>query len=61
MNDKLSAEAVLEDQELVAKFLKETTLFLGPDQEIMQSHDIMPPQVQNGGTLLPGSIQPRVF
>ena len=42
MNDKLSAEAVLEDQELIKKFLKETTLFLGPDQEIMQSHDIMP-------------------
>ncbi len=42
MNDKLSAEAVLEDQELIQKFLKETTLFLGPDQEIMQSHDIMP-------------------
>jgi N-methylhydantoinase B/oxoprolinase/acetone carboxylase alpha subunit len=42
MNDKLTAEAVLEDQELVAKFLKETTLFLGPDPEIMKSHDIMP-------------------
>lgn len=42
MNDKLDTDAVLKDQELVAKFLKETTLFLGPDQEIMQSHDILP-------------------
>ncbi|MBT7952130.1 MAG: acetone carboxylase subunit alpha [Gammaproteobacteria bacterium] len=42
MNNKVNAEAVLEDQELIAKFLKETTLFLGPDPEIMQSHDIMP-------------------
>ncbi|MBL4665095.1 MAG: hydantoinase B/oxoprolinase family protein [Nitrospinaceae bacterium] len=42
MNDKLSAEAVLEDQELVAKFLQDTTLFLGPDPDIMRHHDIMP-------------------
>ena len=30
------------DFELVAKFLKDTTLFLGPDPEIMRSHDIVP-------------------
>ncbi|RKZ71491.1 MAG: acetone carboxylase subunit alpha, partial [Gammaproteobacteria bacterium] len=42
MNDKVNAEATLEDQELVAKFLKDTTLFLGPDPDIMKSHDIMP-------------------
>lgn len=41
-NAEVNAEAVLEDQELVAKFLKETTLFLGPDPDIMKSHDIMP-------------------
>ncbi|MFT5426362.1 MAG: acetone carboxylase alpha subunit [Gammaproteobacteria bacterium] len=42
MSKDINAEAVLEDQELIAKFLKETTLFLGPDPEIMRNHDIMP-------------------
>ncbi len=42
MTNKVNAEAVLEDQELVAKFLKETTLFLGPDPDIMRHHDVMP-------------------
>lgn len=27
---------------LIKKFLSDTTLFLGPDPEIMQNHDLMP-------------------
>lgn len=30
------------DMELINKFLNDTTLFLGPDPEIMQNHDLMP-------------------
>ena len=28
--------------ELIKKFLNDTTLFLGPDPEIMKNHDLMP-------------------
>ena len=28
--------------ELIKKFLNDTTLFLGPDPEIMTNHDLMP-------------------
>ena len=31
-----------QEMELVKKFLNDTTLFLGPDPEIMQNHDLMP-------------------
>lgn len=31
-----------EDVALIQKFLNDTTLFLGPDPEIMQNHDLMP-------------------
>ena len=31
-----------DEMELVKKFLNDTTLFLGPDPEIMQNHDLMP-------------------
>ena len=31
-----------EEITLIKKFLDDTTLFLGPDPEIMQNHDIMP-------------------
>lgn len=31
-----------EDMKLIKKFLEDTTLFLGPDPEIMQNHDLMP-------------------
>lgn len=31
-----------EDQALIKKFLVDNTLFLGPDPEIMKSHDLMP-------------------
>ncbi len=30
------------EMELIQKFLNDTTLFLGPDPEIMQNHDLMP-------------------
>lgn len=30
------------DMELISKFLSDTTLFLAPDPEIMQNHDLMP-------------------
>ena len=30
------------EMELIQKFLSDTTLFLGPDPEIMQNHDLMP-------------------
>ncbi|MFC5737570.1 hydantoinase B/oxoprolinase family protein [Sinirhodobacter huangdaonensis] len=30
-----------EDMKLIKKFLEDTTLFLGPDPEIMQNHDLM--------------------
>lgn len=41
MNKVTDLKAETRDQELVAKFLKETTLFLGPDPEIMRYHNIM--------------------
>jgi len=41
MNKKAN-ELDIQDQELVQKFLKDTTLFLGPDPEIMRDHRIMP-------------------
>ena len=31
-----------EETDLIKKFLNDTTLFLGPDPEIMQNHDLMP-------------------
>jgi acetone carboxylase alpha subunit len=31
-----------EEVALIKKFLNDTTLFLGPDPEIMQNHDLMP-------------------
>ena len=31
-----------EEVELIKKFLSDTTLFLGPDPEIMRNHDLMP-------------------
>jgi hypothetical protein len=31
-----------EEVALISKFLNDTTLFLGPDPEIMQNHDLMP-------------------
>ena len=31
-----------EEIALIKKFLNDTTLFLGPDPEIMQNHDLMP-------------------
>lgn len=31
-----------EELALIEKFLNDTTLFLGPDPEIMQNHDLMP-------------------
>jgi acetone carboxylase, alpha subunit len=36
----LEAERAISDQALVDKFLKDTTLFLGPDPEIMEHHDL---------------------
>jgi len=42
MNEVTDLKVATQDQELVAKFLKETTLFLGPDPEIMRYHNIMP-------------------
>ncbi|RLA49253.1 MAG: acetone carboxylase subunit alpha [Gammaproteobacteria bacterium] len=43
MNKKSTdIEVDTQDQKLVAKFLKETTLFLGPDPEIMRDHTILP-------------------
>ena len=33
---------IMADQELIQKFLNDTTLFLEPDPEIMLNHDIMP-------------------
>jgi len=41
MNNETNNSA-LQDQELIEKFLKDTTLFLGPDPEIMRDHSIMP-------------------
>ena len=31
-----------EEIALIKKFLNDTTLFLGPDPEIMKNHDLMP-------------------
>ena len=42
MNEKAKIELNVQDQELIQKFLKDTTLFLGPDPEIMRDHRIMP-------------------
>lgn len=42
MSNQEFTESQLQDQELVKKFLKETTLFRGPDPEIMRDHNIMP-------------------
>ena len=36
------AQRIAADQALVAKFLKDTTLFLAPDPEIMNEHDLAP-------------------
>ena len=42
MNNTVNLEGDVQDQELIQKFLKDTTLFLGPDPEIMRDHSIMP-------------------
>ncbi|MBL4803020.1 MAG: hydantoinase B/oxoprolinase family protein [Emcibacter sp.] len=42
MNKPIDLENVAKDQELIKKFLHETTLFLGPDPEIIRDHKIMP-------------------
>ncbi len=42
MNKPIDLENVAKDQELIKKFLKETTLFLGPDPEIIRDHRIRP-------------------
>ena len=42
MNKDANIELDVQDQKLIKKFLKDTTLFLGPDPEIMRDHRIMP-------------------
>ncbi len=42
MTKQNNDESLVKDQELIQKFLKDTTLFLGPDPEIMADHGIMP-------------------
>ncbi len=42
MSKQNNDESLVKDQELIQKFLKDTTLFLGPDPEIMADHGIMP-------------------
>jgi len=42
MSKQNNDESSVKDQELIQKFLKDTTLFLGPDPEIMRDHNIMP-------------------
>ncbi|WP_374723176.1 hydantoinase B/oxoprolinase family protein [Peribacillus tepidiphilus] len=38
----MAVDATKREQELVEKFLKDTTLFLGPDPELMQNHKLAP-------------------
>ncbi|MGV9713966.1 hydantoinase B/oxoprolinase family protein [Gordonia sp. NPDC003424] len=40
INDRTAKPLTSEEQEWVDKFMDETTLFLGPDREIMRSHSI---------------------
>lgn len=42
MNNEAKIDLETQDQELIKKFLKDTTLFLGPDPEIMRDHRVMP-------------------
>ncbi|MDX2483965.1 MAG: hydantoinase B/oxoprolinase family protein [Pseudodonghicola sp.] len=42
MKDMNTTAPTLEEMNLIKKFLDDTTLFLGPDPEIMQNHDLMP-------------------
>ena len=42
MNKDANIELDVQDQKLIQKFLKDTTLFLGPDPEIMRDHRVMP-------------------
>ncbi|TDE35396.1 hydantoinase B/oxoprolinase family protein [Antarcticimicrobium sediminis] len=42
MKDMNTTAPSLEEMNLIKKFLDDTTLFLGPDPEIMQNHDLMP-------------------
>ncbi|GAA6201127.1 hydantoinase B/oxoprolinase family protein [Aquicoccus sp. SU-CL01552] len=42
MKDMSTTAPSLEEMNLIKKFLDDTTLFLGPDPEIMQNHDLMP-------------------
>lgn len=42
MKDMSTPAPSLEEMNLIKKFLDDTTLFLGPDPEIMQNHDLMP-------------------
>jgi len=42
MKDMSATAPSLEEMNLIKKFLDDTTLFLGPDPEIMQNHDLMP-------------------
>jgi acetone carboxylase alpha subunit len=51
MSKQEFTEQQLEDQKLIKKFLKDTTLFLGPDPEIMRDHRIMP-RTQNEANCL---------
>ena len=42
MKDLETSAPTPNEMELIKKFLDDTTLFLGPDPEIMQNHDLMP-------------------
>ncbi|WP_321367532.1 hydantoinase B/oxoprolinase family protein [uncultured Celeribacter sp.] len=42
MKDLATSAPTPNEMELIKKFLDDTTLFLGPDPEIMQNHDLMP-------------------
>ena len=58
MTDTDAAQFTPEDQEWVDAFLAETTLFLGPDPQIMNDHR-MAPRTAEEGRLLSGPIDPN--
>src|SRR6202021_1249994 len=58
MSDTDAAQFTTEDQEWVDAFLAETTLFLGPDPQIMNDHR-MAPRTAEEDRLLSGPIDPN--
>ena len=58
MSEADAAQFTSEDQEWVDAFLAETTLFLGPDPQIMNDHR-MAPRTAEEDRLLSGPVDPN--